>query len=437
MTEAGPLDPQADRRAPTFGDAFRFWLKLGFISFGGPAGQIAIMHRELVDQRRWIDESRFLHALNFCMFLPGPEATQLAIYIGWLLHGTAGGIVAGVLFVLPSIFVLWGLSVLYVSLSGLGWVAAIFYGLKAAVVAIVAHAMIRIARKSLRTRYFVAIALLAFVALFILKISFPFVIVVAGLVGFLGGRLRPDIFSPLSHHSSTIDTGYSIESKAPPTWGRGFRITVVCLLFWWTPVVIAGLTLGWQNILVTEAIFFSKAAMVTFGGAYAVLPYVAQQAVEQLRWLTAPQMVDGLGLAETTPGPLIMVVLFVGFMAGWNHPAPLSPMLMGTLGALLTTWVTFVPCFMWIFLGAPHVERLYGNAGLGSTLAAITAAVVGVVANLSVWFAGHVVVHNGKVDLVAIAIGAVVFVGLTRWKWDVVPVVLGSGMAGLLYQWLT
>jgi chromate transporter len=424
----------AGERPPTFGEAFRFWLLLGFISFGGPAGQIAIMHRELVERRRWIEESRFLHALNFCMFLPGPEACQLAIYIGWLLHGTPGGIVAGVLFVLPSVVVLWGLSFLYASFSGLGWVAAIFYGLKAAVVAIVAHAMVRIARRSLRNAAFITIALAAFVALFFLGVPFPLVILGAALIGLAGGARWPAVFVPIT--SADRPPEYSAESRIPPSAGRTVRLVTLYLVLWWTPVLLAGLFLGWDSLLVQEGIFFSKAAMVTFGGAYAVLPYVAQQAVERFGWLSAPQMVDGLGLAETTPGPLIMVVLFVGFMAGWHHPGPLTPLGMATLGALMTTWVTFVPCFLWIFLGAPYVERLYGNARLGSTLAAITAAVVGVVANLSVWFAGHVVVPGGNLDLFALAVGVVVLVGLIRWKWGVVPVVLGSGLAGLVYRWL-
>ena len=419
--------------SPTFREAFRFWLKLGFISFGGPAGQIAIMHRELVDRRGWISESRFLHALNFCMFLPGPEATQLAIYIGWLLHGTLGGIVAGVLFVLPSIFVLWGLSFLYVSFAGLGWVAAIFYGLKAAVVAIVAHAMIRIAKRSLKNAAFVAIAVMAFLALFFFHAPFPLVIALAGLVGLAGGIRWPDIFTPAHDQRDTV-MAYSAESRAAPTMRRSVQVIVVCLLLWWTPVLAAGLLLGWQNVLIREAVFFSKAAMVTFGGAYAVLPYVAQQAVERFGWLTAPQMVDGLGLAETTPGPLIMVVLFVGFMGGWSEPGRFTPLGMATAGALITTWVTFVPCFMWIFLGAPHVERLYGNQRLGSTLAAITAAVVGVVANLSVWFAGHVVFPKAELDPFPLIIGGVALVGLIRWKWEVVPVVLGAGLLGLVYR---
>jgi chromate transporter len=424
------------RTHPTFREAFRFWLKLGFISFGGPAGQIAIMHRELVDRRGWVSESRFLHALNFCMFLPGPGACQLAIYIGWLLHGTVGGIVAGTLFVLPSVFVLWGLSFLYASFSSLGWVGAVFYGLKAAVVAIVAHAMVRIAKRSLNHAVFVGIAAIAFVALYFLDVPFPLVILVAGLVGLFGGLVRPDIFARRVGPDAGIDPGYSPDARRPPTVGRSVRVAFICLVLWWTPVLAIGSWLGWNNLLVEEAVFFSKAAMVTFGGAYAVLPYVGQLAVEKFGWLSAPQMVDGLGLAETTPGPLIMVVLFVGFMAGWRNPEPFTPLGMATAGALLTTWVTFVPCFMWIFLGAPHVERLYGNQRLGSTLAAITAAVVGVIANLSVWFAGHVIVPGGRLDPFALVIGVVALVGLVRWKWDVVPVVLGAGLAGLFYRWV-
>jgi len=418
---------------PSFQEAFRFWLKLGFISFGGPAGQIAIMHRELVDRRGWISESRFLHALNFCMFLPGPEATQLAIYIGWLLHGTKGGIVAGTLFVLPSIVVLWSLSFLYVSFAGLGWVAAVFYGLKAAVVAIVAHAMVRIAKRSLKNAAFVAIALLAFVALFFLDAPFPLVILGAGLIGLLGGLTRPDVFG---QPRDARDAGrtYSGASRRVPTVSRSLRVVGFCLILWWGPVIVIGLAFGWDNVLIREAVFFSKAAMVTFGGAYAVLPYVAQQAVERFGWLSTTQMVDGLGLAETTPGPLIMVVLFVGFLAGWNNPGQFTPLGMATAGGLITTWVTFVPCFMWIFLGAPHVERLYGNQRLATTLAAITAAVVGVVANLSVWFAGHVIVPAGHLDPFALGIALVTLVGLIRWNWGVVPVVLASGLVGLVYR---
>jgi chromate transporter len=423
--------------SPTFKEALRFWLKLGFISFGGPAGQIAIMHQELVDERRWVSESKFLHALNFCMFLPGPEACQLAIYIGWLLHGTPGGLVAGILFVLPSIFILWGLSLLYATYASLGWVAAIFYGLKAAVLAIVAHALVRIARRSLRSAIFVVLALAAFVALFVFNVPFPLVIIGAALVGIVGGALGMPAFLPRKVSEAEAVPAYSDESRAPPTWRRSLRVATICLLLWWTPVLLAGLWLGWDSLLVKEGVFFSKAAMVTFGGAYAVLPYVAQLAVEKFGWLSAPQMLSGLGLAETTPGPLIMVVLFVGFLGGWHNPEPLTPLGMATLGALLTTWVTFVPCFMWIVIGAPYVERLYGSVLLSGALAAITAAVVGVIANLAVWFGAHVLAPDGRLDWFALVIGVVVLVGLFRWKWNVVPVVLGAGLAGLIYRVLS
>ena len=420
---------------PTFAEALRFWLKLGFISFGGPTGQIAVMHREVVERRGWVEESRFLHALSFCMFLPGPEATQLAIYLGWLLHGTQGGIVAGVLFVLPSVFVLWTLSYLYVSFAGLAWVAAVFAGLKPAVVAIVAHALVRIARRALKGGLSVSIAAGAFAGLFFLRLPYPVVILGAVSVGLTGERLRPDLFA--RPRAEPAATGGSIAGsaapRARPTLGRNFTVFLVGLVLWWLPVAVAGLAFGWHSVLVKDGVFFSKAAMVTFGGAYAVLPYVGQQAVRHFGWLTPAQMVDGLGLAETTPGPLIMVVQFVGFLAGWNMGGPLPPLLNATLGALLTTWVTFVPCFMWIFLGAPYVERLYGHPRLTAALSAITAAVVGVVASLAVWFGGQVFLPaGGGVDGFAIGVALVTLLGLVRWDWDVVLVVVGSGLAGLV-----
>ena len=352
----------ADRR-PSFTEAFRFWLKLGFISFGGPAGQIAIMQTELVDRKKWISQARFLHALNFCMLLPGPEATQLAIYIGWLLHKTWGGIVAGALFVIPSMFVLWALSFVYAAYGNIPWIAAIFYGLKPAVMAIVAVAVLRIGRKALKNPVMWCIAAVAFAGIFFLKISFPLIILAAALVGLLGDRIWPANFV-----ATGIDDGESILSDdeespghARPSWSRAVRISLVCLALWWTPIFLAGFWQGWDHTLFKEGLFFSKAAVVTFGGAYAVLPYVAQQAVEKFGWLQTGQMMDGLGLAETTPGPLIMVLQFVGFMGGWNKPGLLPPLLAGTLGGLITTWVTFVPCFLWILLGAPHIEQLRGN----------------------------------------------------------------------------
>ncbi|HEV3410094.1 MAG TPA: chromate efflux transporter [Chthoniobacterales bacterium] len=410
-----------EHRAPTFSEALRFWLKLGFISFGGPTGQIAIMHRELVEKKRWIDEARFLHALNYCMLLPGPEAQQLATYVGWLLHRTWGGIVAGVLFVLPSVFILWALSYAYVRFGGVPWVAAIFYGLKPAVLAIVAAAVIRIGRKALRTWVAWIVAAFAFVALYFLRLPFPLVLVGAAVVGLIATRFAPN--------EAVVNKA---ETRVPLRQTLG--VCVTWLAIWWVPLLLVGAIVGWQHTIWREAVFFSKAAMLTFGGAYAVLPYVSQQAVETYGWLTPGQMLDGLGLAETTPGPLIMVLQFVGFVGAWTQPGHLPPIFAATLGALVTTWATFAPCFLWIFAGAPYIERLRNNAALSSALATITAAVVGVILNLAVWFAVHVLFPNGRIDLFAVALAAVVFVGLVRWKWDVVPVVLGSGALGLAYR---
>ena len=415
MTNAGP----------TFAEAFRFWLKLGFISFGGPTGQIAIMHTELVERKKWIDEGRFLHALNYCMLLPGPEATQLATYVGWLLHGTWGGIVAGALFVIPSIFILLALSWMYAAHGNVPWVAAIFFGLKPAVMAIVAHAVIRIGRKALKSPRMYALAAAAFVAIFFFKVPFPVIILVAGMIGLFGGSRV---------HAITADEPAAAQKRGPPIT-RPVGIAGVCFALWWMPVLLLGLWRGWDSVFVKEGVFFSKAAMITFGGAYAVLPYVAQSAVEHYGWLRAGQMMDGLGLAETTPGPLIMVVQFVGFMGGWNHPDGLAPWVAGTIGALITTWTTFVPCFLWIFLGAPYIERMRGEVKLTSALSSITAAVVGVVLNLAVWFGLHTLFpERGIVNWFAVVVGLVAFLGMWRWKGDVVPVVLGSGVLGLIYH---
>lgn len=422
---------------PSFAEAFRFWLKLGFISFGGPAGQIAIMQTELVDRKKWIDQERFLHALNFCMLLPGPEAQQLAIYLGWLLHRTWGGIVAGVLFVLPSVFILWALSFVYAAYGSVPWIAAIFYGLKPAVMAIVAVAVIKIGRKALQSFLMWCIAAVAFAAIFFFKVPFPLIILGAALVGFLGERVLPSTAATSDGNESRGGFGDDEKSAghARPSWSRAARIAIICLLLWWTPVFLAGLWQGWDQTLFKEGLFFSKAAVVTFGGAYAVLPYVAQQAVEKFGWLQTGQMMDGLGLAETTPGPLIMVLQFVGFMGGWAKPGFLPPLLAGTLGALLTTWVTFVPCFLWILLGAPHLEQLRGITRLTAALSAVTAAVVGVILNLAVWFGLHALFPAGRaLDWFALVVSAIAFIGMLKWKWNVIPVVVGSGVAGLLWQ---
>jgi chromate transporter len=426
---------------PSFAEAFKFWLKLGFISFGGPSGQIAIMQTELVDRKCWISQSRFLHALNYCMLLPGPEAQQLAIYIGWLLHRTAGGITAGVLFVLPSIFVLWALSFVYAAYGSVPWISAIFYGFKPVVVAIVITAVIRIGRKALKNEVMWAIAILAFVALFFLKLPFPAIIFGAGLAGLIGGRLWPAKFDVISDGAGGLSDDSSAtaqNNEAPehtrPCLRRELRTAVICLATWWTPVLLAGWLLGRNHTVFQEGIFFSKAAVVTFGGAYAVLPYVAQHAVENFGWLKPGQMMDGLGLAETTPGPLIMVLQFVGFMGGWTHPGGLDPLVAATLGALITTWVTFTPCFLWVLVGGPHIEQLRGNKIINMTLSAITAAVVGVILNLAIWFAIHVVhPQSATFDWFAVILALSAFMAMAFWKVEIVAVVIAGGIVGLMY----
>ena len=428
---------------PAFAEAFRFWLKLGFISFGGPTGQIAIMHTELVEKKRWISSKRFLHALNYCMLLPGPEAQQLAIYIGWLLHRTWGGIVAGALFVIPSMFILWGLSYIYVTFGNVPWVAAIFYGLKPVVLAIVGAAVIRIGMKALKNEVMWTIAGAAFVGIYFFKAPFPVIILSAAALGIFGGKLWKEKFLVAGGHgpnkagneASIIDDETASAAHTRPSLARALKVTGVCLALWWLPVALLGLWIGWNHTLIQEAVFFSKAAMVTFGGAYAVLPYVSQQAVENYGWLSAGEMMDGLGLAETTPGQLIMVLQFVGFLGGWHQPGQLSPLFAATLGALVTTWTTFVPCFLWIFLGAPHIEQLRGKELVNAALSTVTAAVVGVILNLAVWFGIHVLFPNkGQIDWFATVLAAIAFAGMVKWKWDIVPVVIGGGIAGLLYK---
>jgi chromate transporter len=368
---------------PTFAEAFKVWLKIGCINFGGPAGQIAMMHRILVDEKKWIDEARFLHALNFSMLLPGPEATQLATYVGWLLHGVRGGLAAGILFVLPGAFVMLGLSLLYAYGRGLGPIDGALFGIKAAVLVIVFEALIRIGKRSLKSSLLVSLAALAFISIFFFAVPFPLIVIAAALAGYLIARSRPDLLGLAVKAPDVTDYSGS-------RWRQFTIATIIGLAIWWAPVALAALTLGPHHILVGVGIFFSKLAVVTFGGAYAVLAYMAQQVVETNGWLTAPEMVDALGLAETTPGPLILVTQFVGFLAAFREAAPFTPLIAGLLGAALTTWVTFVPAMLWIFAGAPFIEQLRGNRQLAGALAAITAAVVGVILNLSVWFALHV-----------------------------------------------
>jgi chromate transporter len=430
---------------PTFREALRFWLKLGLISFGGPTGQIAIMHTELVEKKQWIGEQRFLHALNFCMLLPGPEATQLATYCGWLLHRTWGGIAAGALFVLPSAVLLWALSFVYARYGAVPWIAAVFYGLKPAVTAIVAAAVIRIGQRALKSGVMWGVATAAFGAIFFGKVPFPAIVAGAALTGWWGGRFLPENFLATAGHGAAksgtvIDDSHDSPSHTRPSWARAAKVVAVGLVLWWAPVFAAAAWQGWDGVLVREGVFFSKAAMVTFGGAYAVLPYAGQQAVENFHWLAAPQMLDGLGLAETTPGPLIMVVQFVGFLGGWNQPGALSPLAMATLGAAITTWTTFVPCFLWIFLGAPHIEQLRGNTRFGSALTTVTAAVVGVVLNLAVWFGLHAFfprgVTAGVIDWFAIAVSGVAFAAMQFFRVGIIPIVFASGALGLAWSFL-
>ena len=369
------------------------------LSFGGPAGQIAVMHRIIVDEKKWISEERFLHALNYCMLLPGPEAQQLAIYIGWLMHRTLGGLVAGVLFVLPGAVSILALSILYATYQEIGIVQAVFFGLKAAVLAIVVEAVLRISKRVLKNRVMLALAAAAFVAIFFFSVPFPVIVLVAGVIGLLGGRVWPNQFLVLKGHGQGKSANGRSETavaepalrytEVRPTLGRAWRVSAVFLMLWFGPIFAIWLILGASSVYYQEGVFFSQAAVVTFGGAYSVLAYIAQQAVEKYGWLDPGEMLTGLSMAETTPGPLIMVVQFVGFMAAYRHPGPLSPLAAGIAGSAITTWVTFVPCFFWIFLGAPYIERLRGNRLLTSALSAITAAVVGVILNLAVWFALH------------------------------------------------
>jgi chromate transporter len=368
---------------PSFAEAFKVWLKIGCINFGGPAAQIALMHRVTVDEKKWVEEARFLHALSFCMLLPGPEAQKLATYLGWLLHGMRGGLAAGILFVVPGALVMLGLSLLYALGRGVPLIDGALFGIKAAVLVIVVEALIRIGKRALKTSLLLGLAAAAFVGIFFLALPFPLIVAAAALAGYLVARRAP----------AQLGIAAKAENVPPPAkdrWRQFAIASLVGLLVWWAPIALAALVFGPQHVLVSIGMFFSKLAVVSFGGAYALLAYMAQQAVETYGWMTAPEMVDGLGLAETTPGPLILVTQFVGFLAAFRDAAPFSPITAGVLGAAMTTWTTFVPSMLWIFAGAPFVERLRANRQLSGALAAITAAVVGVILNLSVWFALHV-----------------------------------------------
>ena len=380
----------APEPAIPFGEALRVWVRIALNSFGGPAGQIAVMHRILVEEKRWISENRFLHALNYCMLLPGPEAQQLATYIGWLLHRTAGGLMAGTLFVLPGFLSILALSILYASFQNLALVEGMFFGIKAAVLAVVAEAVLRIGRRALRNQVMAAIAAAAFVAIFFFDVPYPLIVLTAGVAGWLGSRLWEERFAVIRGHAEDEAMSVAGQSRhTRPSLGRLLRVSALCLPLWFGPLIWLETLPEAYAVFPQIGVFFSKTAVVTFGGAYSVLAYIAQQAVDTYGWLLPGEMLDGLGMAETTPGPLIQVVQFVGFLGAYRNPGPLEPLAAGVYASLLTTWVTFVPCFFWIFLGAPFIEAMRGNAGLSAALSGITAAVVGVILNLALWFALH------------------------------------------------
>ncbi len=440
----------------SLGEAFRVWLRVAALSFGGPAGQIAVMHRILVEEKRWISESRFLHALNYCMLLPGPEAQQLATYVGWLMHRTLGGIMAGGLFILPGIVAIMGLSWIYALYGNVGIVAALFFGLKAAVLAIVLEAVVRIGKRALRNRILIGIAAAAFAAIFFLDTPFPLVILATGLIGFFGGRAGLAHFGAGGHGGDGQDNdnllGERLPAHAFPNTKRSVRVAAIWLTLWLAPVLALLLILGRGDVFSQIAVFFSKMAMVTFGGAYAVLAYVAQQAVETYGWLRPGEMLDGLGMAETTPGPLIMVLQFVGFMAAFREAGAFHPLLAGTLGGLLATWVTFAPCFLWIFLGAPYIEILRGNRALSGALTAITAAVVGVILNLAIWFGIHTIFGEARpvdwgpfsfdmpvwrsVDPWALLLSGAAIVAMFRYKAGMLPTLAATSLVGIALYWV-
>jgi len=450
---AAPAAPAGEVAAapplPGFWQAFAYWLRLGFISFGGPAGQIAIMHAELVEKRRWISEQRFLHALNYCMVLPGPEAQQLATYLGWLMHRTRGGLAAGMLFVLPSLLILLGLCWVYMAFGQVPAVAGVLYGIKPAVTAIVVAAAHRIGSRTLRSTATRAIALLAFVAIFALALPFPLIVLTAGLLGLLGARLAPAQFAVGAAHGARVQALGSAaiddHTPSPPharfRWARFARVLALGLGLWLLSLALLVQWWGWDSTLAQMGWFFTKAALLTFGGAYAVLPYVYQGAVEHFQWLSPLQMVDALALGETTPGPLIMVVSIVGFIGGWSQAllGPDALLLAGALAATVATFFTFLPSFVFIFLGGPLIESTHGKLQFTAPLTGISAAVVGVIANLALFFAWHVLWPQGlggRFEWPALAIGLLAGLALFRFRQGVIAVVLGAGLAGLAWQLL-
>jgi chromate transporter len=449
----------APRPAPShgvsFGEAFRVWLRVAALSFGGPAGQIAVMHRIIVDEKKWVGEPRFLHALSYCMLLPGPEAQQLATYIGWLMHRWPGAIIAGGLFVVPGIISMMALSYIYAAFGSVPAIAALFFGLKAAVLAIVLNAVHRVGSRALKSWPMLALAGFAFIGIFFLGVPFPLIVLSAGIIGFIGAQAGSRAFQvgDDGHGGSAGATtesrlGEELPEHARPTIGRAVRVSAVWLALWLVPVFALLALLGSGNVYTDIGAFFSKMAVVTFGGAYAVLAYMAQQAVETYGWLKPGEMLDGLGMAETTPGPLIMVVQFVGFLAAFRHPGALPPMLAGTLGGLFATWCTFVPCFLWIGLGAPFIERLRDNKPLNGALAGITAAVVGVILNLAIWFALHTWFREAQhvqatglsfdmpvaasVEPWAVALSIAAMIAIFRFKAGMIQTLGASSAAGIL-----
>ncbi|RUT32491.1 chromate efflux transporter [Arsenicitalea aurantiaca] len=434
---------------PSFLEALKVWARIGLLSFGGPAGQIALMHRTLVEEKRWISERRFLHALNYCMLLPGPEAMQLATYVGWLLHGTRGGIVAGALFVLPGFLCIVVLAATYAMFQSSDVLASLFFGLKAAILAIVVEAVLRIGKRALTTPFNRLVALFAFLALFAFSVPFPVVVLSAGLAGYIAARWRPDMIAtkaPIGDESAVIQDGP--EDRRGAGWARAGRILLIWGGLWAAPLLLILPLAGPANVWTSIMGFFSQMAVVSFGGAYAVLAYVAQQAVETYGWLAPGEMLDGLALAETTPGPLVLVLTYVGFLAAFREAGGLDPLLSGVLGAGLATWVTFIPCFLWIFLGAPHIERLRSSPALAGALATITAAVVGVILNLAIWFALHVIFAEvgtasfgpismplpalETLDPLALALGIIAAMTLFLYKLGLLPTLAICGGLGLL-----
>ena len=432
-------------------EALKFWAKLGFISFGGPAGQIAVLHQELVEKRRWISERRFLHALNYCMLLPGPEAQQLVTYIGWLMHRTWGGILAGTLFVLPSLFILIGLSWVYISYGQVPWIAAIFFGIKPAVTAIVLHAAVRIGKRTIHNQALQWIALGSFLAIFILNLAFPIIVLIAAAIGYWGGKRYPEYFQQTGAHTNQKIKDYGpaiIDDHTPApehtkySHSKTIRLSSIVACFWLLPIGLLTYLFGWKTLFPQLAWFFTKAALLTFGGAYAVLPYVYQGAVDHFHWLSASQMIDGLALGETTPGPLIMVVAFVGYLAGHiQHLIGYSnPFWFGVLGACVATWFTFLPSFFFILVGGPLIESTHGKLGFTAPLTAITAAVVGVIANLGLFFAYHVFLprgFGGSISWISIVICALAGIALFKFQKGVLSVLGSSALAGLLLYYIS